>query len=189
MVINYNVSEKDYINFNIFNTVHSKFHKLFKLILSSIILLDFLNPYSRVDVSAEISRWYIYAIEVIFALLLFLILVVICEILIRFLTKIITKTNLKAGKRNDFIGPQTLTMHDEYMEESNRSYLFRIEYPAVERIFCAYNCFFIYIGANLAVIVPLPSFPDDSQKQEFISFLEQKTGTCVTYRKKHRKNK
>lgn len=101
--------------------------------------------------------------------------------------RLLVKLMLRDGKRNDFIGKQTLTMHDEYIEDENSATSSQTKYTAVEKICYGYGCYYIYIGSMKAFVIPEASFSSEMQKQDFLSLLARKTGLEVICSKRSQK--
>lgn len=178
MTLHYDVSEKDYINFNLYDINHKIHGKIIKLLCCVGVPVIFL----RFDIlyliqNVENIEWLFPIVLVVISLLF----VVGLHFLYTFLFKFLIKLALKSGKHNDFIGNQTLVLQDNCIEDINESMSSRITYSLVERI-CfdkKSNCFYIYIGAIKALVLPESSFADKNQKLEFFSTLKQKTGVVV----------
>jgi hypothetical protein len=83
---------------------------------------------------------------------------------------------IREGKANCFIGKQTLTLSDSFIENTDPNTLSQIKYSAIERIENGHGLFYIYISALQAYIVPESAFSDEEQKKTFFNILSEKTG-------------
>jgi hypothetical protein len=129
-----------------------------------------------------------YYISKVIAALITLITVLAFFLASKFLNWIGIKLQLRSGKKNDFIGNSTLFLNDDFIENANSSITSQVKYSSVEKICFGYNCFFLYIGAIKAIIVPVSAFTDDSIKQKFLYLLKQKTGLDVLNSRKSKKH-
>jgi len=183
MKIDYTVTEKDFVHFNLYHTKNSKLAKWFILLpflTALVIITRFIFRDNGFDILHTIL--FIATSAILMGVLFMLI-----NPLFDWSMKWLVKMELKGGKHNDFIGPQTLTLHDEFLEDGNSHMTSQIKYSSIEKICCDYDCFFIYIGAVKAILVPLTCFTDDAQKQAFLTILKQKTGLDVAYAKRAKK--
>ena len=218
MTLNYEVTEKHFIDFNVFHTkIHSELSKpknfgklgvvirvlcLIPLIYILISSLLYINSNIYYDVSfyarmAGLAVWVVLSILIFFcAFFLIGFVIKLLGPLLDFLLDPLfapfigwaVKAELKSGKHNDFIGEQTLTLNDSGIEEKNPYGMNLVYYSSVEKIYYYNNCFFIYVGAIKAILVPVTAFSDDKQQENFLELLKQKTGIDVTYPKKQKKS-
>ena len=184
MTIHYDVTEHDYINFNLYHLKTSKSGKMLHMFVYRIApLIFFIIPILRIITlranAEEIPPRIIisFFVAVLGAVLYYVSLKLAYIPMLKWLAK----AQLKDGNSNDFIGPQTITLHDDYVEDTNTHMTTRINYSAVEKICCGYNCLFIYIGAVKGIIVPLRSFANTAEKDEFVHLMKQKTGLSKLY--------
>lgn len=185
--LDYEISEKDYINFKIYHMSNLKSTKIANIICFVFLsLFLFVEPFLTLlnDPGVE-HKWAAFIILLLAALTGSFVLV---YLLYKFSMKINLKKHLKSGKHNDFVGSQTIVLHDEFIEGFDKYSSSKASYAAVEKICFAFNYFFIYIGAIKAIIVPLSAFSGDGQKKDFLDFLKQKTGLDVLVRKRDVKN-
>ena len=178
MTLNYEVTEKHYIDFNLFHYKNSKIWKFIyvlrfisfiPLIHGTLVLV--LNH--NIDFSERIGAF-------ISGLLGSVVLIFIMFSLFDFLMRWSVKAYLKSGKHNDFIGEQTLTLTDIGIEEKNSFGSSQTYYSTVEKICRNDDCLLIYIGAIKAIIIPITAFSDDKQQEVFLSLIKQKTGIDIT---------
>lgn len=168
MTIEYQVTEQDYIHFNFYHCNHSKQAKqarwILRYVTAALFVLAFLILYQ--------DRPSAYIVSIVMAGVWIALFPIYYDNHI----KRTVKKMIREGKNNDFIGPQKLTLKEDGIEEASPYSTSLIQYSAVERIGCGYNCIFIYIGAVKAIIVSLSAFSDDGQRNEFIGILKEKTG-------------
>ena len=175
MTIQYDVTEKDFINFNLYHWKTSKSGKklsIFTLLLPLFMFVVMLwMTLRRAAVSEEIAA--ALPGHIVVAAVLALIFFVLIKLSFRPALRMQAKMQLRDGKSNDFIGEQTIMLHDDFILDENKHMSSRINYSAVEKIGCGYDCLFIYIGAMKAIILPLRCFADPSQQESFIAMLTQ----------------
>ena len=182
MTINYDVTEKDFINFNLYHWKTSKSGR--KLNAFMMFLPFFMFGFMvwmtlrRAAVSEEIAA--ALPGHIVVAAVLALILFLLIKLTFRPTLRLQARMHLRDGKFNDFIGEQTITLHDDFFEDGNIRMMSRINYSAVEKICRGYDCLFIYIGAMKAIILPLRCFADPSQRESFIALLIKKTQLEIT---------
>ena len=184
MTIHYEVTVQDYVNFNLYHLEISKSGKIIRMLMILLPLSLFVMPFLRLISrrgNADEMLGHVIAVIIVAAvssLTFYLFLRLTYTPLIKWQAKM----QLKDGKANDFIGEQVLTLHDDYIEGTNAQMTSRINYSAIEKICYGYDCYFIYIGAVKAIIVPHRCFTDSPQRDAFIANLKQKTGHDVMYR-------
>jgi len=174
MTIEFYITEKDYINFNLFHLYHSKSIKLFLSII-------------RYGVPVIVLLWNLFWVIIensgFLVLVPYCVLMILWIIFIPKLTESINKSTvrkqIREGKRNDFIGWQRITLHEDYIGEAAVNITSNINYEAIERIGQGYGCIYIYIGAIKSFIIPLSAFTDINHKIMFMNFIEHKTGIKI----------
>ena len=168
MTIEYNVSEQDYLNFNLFHLNNSKQMKNTKLALkygTVILCLVLLLVLFWGQIAAQIAGGVVIIIWI-----------AVFSKFWDYLAKQTVKKQINEGKANDFIGPQKLTLKDDCIEEVSINSTTTVQYTAVERIEYGYECIFVYVGAIAAYIIPNSAFTDTEQRNKFTSILKEKTG-------------
>jgi len=170
MTINSNISQEDYINFNI-----DHFHKIRPLKFSNFVL-RFLLPLGIVALCTLFNiNHIILAIVGGYA-------VVWAIFFNKFMKKGRKNSTLrfiKKGKANNFIGKQKVVLADEYMEVTSTASASKIDYKVVEGIFFGSNIYYVYVGTTKAVLIPYSAFPGEKQRQEFIDIMYKKTGFTI----------
>ncbi|MCL2488637.1 MAG: YcxB family protein [Oscillospiraceae bacterium] len=184
MTIHYTVTERDYINFNLHHMNHSTINRILNILI--ILLPAFLvfrtlteNPTEHDDSAEKIIFYVVLVLTMAFFSALF-------YLLIKYSVVFFLKMQLKSGKKNDFIGGHTLTLYEDVLEESNAAMSSRIAYSAIEKIHCDYNCYFIYIGAVKALVVPTSAFECREHHEAFLAQLWHKTGIQAKITRKNR---
>lgn len=177
MTIKYNVLEQDYISFNLYHSKHSQQGK------KSLLFLRYGSPAIYWCTFVVILRFrFGYDLPLLYFIAAVVAIILIVSFPKRY-RKRIEKTlrrHISEGKSNDFLGYQTFTLKDDCIEETSCSSTSYTKYSAVERIGYMDNCFFIYIGAVKAFIVPTSAFQNIEHRDAFIDMLTQKTGVHIT---------
>jgi len=91
---------------------------------------------------------------------------------------------INSGNADSILGNQKITLLDTGMEESNNVHVQQIEYSAIEAIKSDHDIYYIYTGPKKAVIIPYSAFDNARQRQDFINLLSEKTGIDVSMLKK-----
>lgn len=174
LIIKYNVSEQDYINFNIDHFYNSEKMKSIR------VLLKFM-PIVSVFIILYIIEGFAFLIPNIVVTVIFAFLWIV--LYPKVMTNSLSKTTLKfikEGKANDFIGQQSIELTEDYIEDSNSSIVSKIKYSTVERISFGHDLFYIYIGAIKAIVIPVSAFKDKEQQNDFFKILSKKTGLDIS---------
>ena len=182
MTVHYEVTEQDYVNFCLYHINASKSGKRLSMVMYRIIpFVFFLIPLVRLLSNlSNLSEVLVPLLGSFFIAVIGALAFLVSVKLTRTpLIRLSAKMQLKDGKSNDFIGPQTITLHEDCIEDTNAQMATRINYSSIEKLCIGYDCLFIYIGALKGIIMPLRSFADMAQKNEFIHRLKQKTGLDV----------
>ena len=179
MTLHYEVTEKQYIDFNLFHYKNTKIWKFVNVLrfISFIPLIRgtlILVLSNNLEFSERITAF-------VLGLFVSMFLVCLTFFLFDYIARWSVKVYLKSGKHNDFIGEQTLILSDIGIEEKNSFGSSQTYYSAVEKICHSNDFFLIYIGAIKAIIIPITAFPDDKLQEVFVSLIKQKTGLDVTY--------
>lgn len=178
MTINYEVTEKDYIDFNMYHMKNSKEFKVGKIILFGLLLLVFAFSLWR-GLQNRPDEILGHTVFIITFIIFVVVPVLIVWLPFRPLAKWSVKLQLKGGRYNDFIGEQKMTLHDDYIEDANARIVSQIKYTTIEKICYNRDCFYIYIGAVKACLVPARYFSDKAEIKAFVALLKQKTGLDV----------
>ena len=177
MTIHYDVTEKDYINFNLYHWKTSKSGRRLNAFMMLLPLFMFgamvWMTLRRAAVSEEIAA--ALAGHIIVAAIMALVLFLLIKLTFRPAIRLQARMQLRDGKANDFIGEQTITLHDEHFEDGNMYMMSRISYSAVEKIGCTQDYLFVYIGAIKAIIIPKRCFASAAEREDFLALLRQKT--------------
>jgi hypothetical protein len=173
LIINFNVSEEDYANFNADHFFKSKKMKGVRLLGRFMPILGFaivinIGYYGIISIKSIVS----FLLASLFWVLLY-------PILMRYSLKTNTYRYIKNGKANDFIGGQSVELGEECIKESNSTISSEIKYSAVERISFGHNNFYIYIGAMRVIIISISAFKNKEQQDTFFKMLSQKTGLDI----------
>lgn len=168
--IQFNVTEQDYVYFNIDHYFSSGALKWQR------ILLKFAPPVLFFALTFVLEGFKLSIGNVIAAFIFFSLWIVLFPKIMEKSMSKVTLAYVKSGKANDFIGPQTLKLTDSHIEEHNAGITSQIQYSTVERVFSGHGLLYIYIGAVKAIILPVSAFPDEEGKKAFLQLLSNKTG-------------
>lgn len=173
MTIEYNVSEQDFVNFNLFHAKHSKQAKNAKLlsVYGGAALCFFMLVFVLV-----VMRGYDTVSVCVYGAIIAILWVIFFPKYYEFRVKKILAKHISEGKNNDFLGHQKLTLQEDCMEKISDSSTIHIKYTAIEKIAHDYDCVFVYVGAIQAFIIPFSAFPDAEQKSRFIEEIRKKSG-------------
>ena len=185
MELNYNVTKQDYVNFNIYHLNHSIIGKVFDVLLflvfpAWIFIINIVDAIEIKDTSERVG----YIVSGVIIALLF---AFVFRLVKKILFPAMIKLQLKSGKKNDFIGPQTLILQDEYMEDINPHISSKLPYQTIEKICYGYGCLYLYLGSVKGLIIPISEFIDDNQRIGFLNLLKKKAGLDVIVSRKDKK--
>ena len=172
MTIVYDVSEQDYVNFNLYHMKHSRQAK-------RVMLLEKYG-YALVLAAACYVGGEFYIGALCAGAILALAWILVYPKYRKNRVSRMVKRHINEGKTNDFIGHQELTLNEDCIDEVSPGTTSQTKYSVVERIGCDYDCIFLYIGAIKAFIIPLSAFSNDEQKEEFFAILKDRTGLVVS---------
>lgn len=163
MTIRCDITEEDYLNFNIFHLEHSDYAK--KMQIATIIMELIVGI---IIITAFISNTY-----VIFSILIVILLSIKYPIWgISRIKRILEK------KINDRIGNESIGMTEITLKERTIEIVSKedISYDDIERIEYSHGLFLIYIDSEKAIIIPNRAFVNESEKYEFFKIIQEKTG-------------
>jgi hypothetical protein len=170
LTIQFEITEKDYINFNIDHYYRTNVIRIFDLAVRFVLPVLVSVFYMRNGITLQ---------SIIASSIFAVIWVALYPTLNKTLIHGIVLLYLRSGKNNDFIGSQEIKLLDTYIEESNADCLTQIQYTSVERVCFGHNLCYVYIGAVKAIIVPMSAFLDEEHKKTFYGILSEKTGIVV----------
>ena len=137
MTVHYEVTVQDYINFNLYHLKTSKSGKMLHMFMYRIAPLAFFVLLTLRLISLHINaaeevpgRLFISIVLAAFAALMFCFFL---KLMYSTLIKWLAKMQLKDGKSNDFIGKQTITLHDDFIEDANVQMTSRINYNHIRK--------------------------------------------------------
>ncbi|MCL2488622.1 MAG: hypothetical protein FWE80_08055, partial [Oscillospiraceae bacterium] len=129
MTIHYTVTERDIINFNLYHMNHSTVNRILNIFIG--LLPAFLFIKGFIQSPPEFDN----AVDNIMSYAILVLVIVLFSLLFYFGNKhlniFIIKMQLKAGKKNDFIGEHTLTLYEDVLEENNVVMSTRMVYSAI----------------------------------------------------------
>lgn len=183
MQYDYIVTEQDYINFNRYHQRRSRAARILRIVLFALLAVMVLPVLfgAAMDLPGRSlgTRWIVFLIM---AAIVAGVIALAYLFVHRVLYGALIRLQLRDGRHNDFLGPQTLIIYEDYMEARNATTDSRLRYDAVERIGYRDGCFFVYVGALKAILVPQRAFSGPEDQQAFLDFFHRKTGRQVEAR-------
>jgi len=168
MIIEYELTKQDYIDFNINHMNNSKSMKNSMLFQRFIIPVIYLILPLFLKYISRIPLWYWYCIFLIFSVIW----------IIRY-PKIIEKSVIKRasklideGKATGIVGHHSVTYTNEGIVDKTE--FSETKYSVFERVVESENHIFIYVSSVMAYIIPLRAFKNQDEKLEFLSMLNSK---------------
>lgn len=169
MKIDFQLTEQDYIDFNVYHMENSKTIKKSVFIQRYIISLIFLIApfvfYNFADIPFSISM-------AIFGIIYVIWIAFYPQYLKKSVAKRISKM-LEEGNNSDFLGSHSISLTEEGLEESSRLGETKKSWSAIERIDITEAHIFIYASAVSAYIIPTRAFENMKQIDEFIDMLNK----------------
>lgn len=168
MTIKYNLTKKEYIDFSVYNSNHSKSDSI--TICFTIVLILILN------LKNIIQENNFNLINILIKLVLEgVILIVIFWIGNNFINKIYISNRLKESKKNYFIGPQSVKLEEDYIETTFIGRIEKIEYKYLHAIKITNQHIYIYDSAISGTIVPISAFESEEQVNTFIKTIKERS--------------
>lgn len=172
---NYSLSDRDYIEFNIYHLFNSSVSMGYSSFLRwsvpfifAMMVFPFLSGANDAGMS-----------------LLILLLTVFCAVWILSYKKIMGRSlklyierTKKTGKM-PYCGGAILQFTDEHIIQITEDEETKIKYRKIEKIVVADSAVYIYLNAISAHIIPHRSFDNPMQQYEFLSFLESKANHLI----------
>ena len=90
------------------------------------------------------------------------------------------KRYIDEGNGQEYIGDQSLELLDDRMRTEDKTGLREMPYAIVDRLVENQDCLYIFIGAMTAVIVPQSAFDGDNFYPDFRAYLEGKIRLAKT---------
>lgn len=176
MNIEYDVSEQDYINFNLFHIKTSK--KMRKSIWAADLTI------AAILILASVFLFFVFKDRVVIPIYILVSLALIIFWVLFFpkwYELLLKRTIKKMIKRNEssFTPHQTLTLKEDFIISKNSANKSNVEYDTIQRLESANNCIYIYINEIKAYIVPFSAFSGLNEKSKFEQILEEKTGLKI----------
>jgi len=168
MTLRFNVTENDYLQFNIFHNKHSP------TVRRTLLLLRFLLPVMLISftfLSGRLSTINLISIAIISVIWF-------CVTPALFLCSIKRSVRrlMKEGKCNEFVGERTVIFSEASIRLEAETRTVETSFSAVERIVSDDERFYIYIGAISAYIIPFSAFATKAEKAEFEAFINARQG-------------
>ncbi|WDV46423.1 YcxB family protein [Clostridiaceae bacterium M8S5] len=169
MEINYQLTEKDIIDFNIH---HLKTSPALK---KSVFIQRIIGP--LIDIPAIFIAHKLTNISLLYWSVIFISMAILWY---AFYPKHIEKRYKKQvskmfaeGKNKDLFAPSTLNISEDEIVRSSQYKTSKFEWSSVDKIDIGSNHIFIYDSAVSAVIVPFSAFNTDNERKTFLSLLDE----------------
>lgn len=170
MEINYNITEEDYVNFNIYHNQNSKFMK--RTILTMIIMIPvifILLDYIRLKRITPVS----VVISLILAVLAYLL----KNKVLTFIVKTSVKQMMREGKINEFIGNHNVTLSDNTIRLKDKYQTQEFSYDAVQSIRYDFKGYLVvYVGTLSAILIPESAFKNKDEERNFTDYISERAG-------------
>ncbi len=175
MKVEYSLTEQDYIKYNI-DHMHnsetgkkalrtSRFFQPMLFLLAPFLLNGFFHM--------KLSYWMLSFVVIFIAWVIFY---------PKFLQRSITRKvemKMRTGSGASLLGNRVLELQKNEIVEKSSSGEFRKGWDAVQKIIETDRHIYIYISASAAFIIPLSAFLDANAKDEFLSFINKRSGKTV----------
>ena len=168
MTFEFDITMKDYVDFNKYHMRNSKAQKRLYFFLMLVIFCCYGYTF-RHNIFSLIISITIFSVLILISYTLF----------DKFLLPVFIKASINEGKSNDFIGPQILQFEEDCIRETTVSITSQFQYMAIEKLGYFKGSFYVYIGAIKAFIVPVSAFENDEQIRAFLTFIYEKTGKSL----------
>lgn len=174
-----NVSEKDYLDYNIFWNFKSSYGK--KGILKCRVLLT--------AIIAVVILFSLFgggfSSSAFLGIIPYIIVLVLLQILLKPIFVSTIKGNIKSLKKKGKIcysERSVIEFFDDSFIETAPEQKSEVRYSAIERISIVSNkVIYIHVNNLLAYILPFSSFESDKQREDFISFIKEKCAKVEIY--------
>lgn len=167
MKVEYELSKKDVIDFNIY---HAKNSDVFK---KSWFLQKYIIPIIFILASFMIAR--IIDVPLLYSIITFSILAVLWVVFYPkfFISEMMTRISklLDEGKNVDLLGKHIVTVNEEGLIEKLENTESIVKWSGVEKIVSTDSHYYIYLSSISACIIPKRAFEDESVEEKFYEFV------------------
>lgn len=167
MKLEYEITNEDYLKFNMHYLDNSADVKR-SLFISRIMLTIITLGVAFLTIRDGSIYGYLY-----FALI-WLVIMVFFKKYFRYFMERKLKKMIKDGKNKGFLGQSSLEVQEDGLYSTSQNAEQKTKWEGVQKIATTSEHIFIYVGELAAIIVPLSSFQDDAQKEEFLQLLNSK---------------
>lgn len=178
MTLQYEVTETDYIDFNLYHITAQQRGRLPRKLLP-IFWLVVVLLFGVVLVVDYLQKGYFNMQRhgrTVTLLLLMSALVAVYLFAFKPIIRASVRTQLKNGKLPSFIGAQILTLGEDCISGSTGTSSSQTAYSVIEKIVLHDGWCYIYISSMQAFLVPLAALPGPEQQAAFFAILKQHTG-------------
>jgi len=176
----YNLGEKDYLDFNVFHNVKASENGSKKsiIIFFSAILVVFSLLFIR-NHGLNVATFIAIVIFMVIITLFFLLLTFLVKItrLNNTFTVLILKWQIKSIKKTGklpFGKENTLRFFEDFMMSIEDGTETKMKYTNIEKVAAGDNAIYIYFSAMQAFIIPFSVFSNEQERNEFYAFINQK---------------
>ena len=168
MIVNYERTIEDLVEFRLFHVTHSpSFRRLMlfgRIATSLLIIIVGLGIFSLFN--GALALW-----NYVFALLFGVIVFVLLPTRLRARLKQNTRKMLAEGDNRAVLGPQSLTASPEGLLLESRAGESKFRWSSIVKIAQNDDYIFLYIGAANALVIPKKAFSPPEIQQEFLDFV------------------
>ncbi len=173
MTLNYNLTEEDYIDFNLFHYNNSpKMKKQNTRQLVAIPVLFFILGTLYVVFTKPDS--------ILAPLIICILGTVVWVLAYPFFVKRELKkqvvTLMKEGKKDELVGEYTLTINEDGIHEKNHARSVKSDYDIIEKISMDDKHLYIYNGPMSAFMVPHTAFKSTEEEDETVAYIKEMAG-------------
>ncbi len=163
MELQYNITQQDYIDFNLNYYVNNA-------VIQRSILMTRIATAVIVILGGTALMYWVKGLSV-WSVLVYLILAAVCFFGTPWYMKrkVVKNTEriLRNARNKQLCGPKTLTLREDSFELSGENEDTTYQYEAVQRTASDDKHYYIFVDEFSAIIVPFSAFSDQTQKQEF----------------------
>lgn len=178
MLLSYNLTEDDYVNFNLWHNLHSKTIKR-TLLLTQIGLIGIFVMLWLIVYTLKLDLLF-NVITAVFVLIMSVYVMVGFPKSVAAGIKKQTRKMLREGKNPSFIGPATFELLEHSIRTTERDTVTELACSRIERIVDTGSELYIYIGSLSGLILPQSAFSGREQREELIEALKRRVGEAVT---------
>jgi len=169
MRVDYDVTKKDFIDFNLFHMKKSSATRTIKIFTYGIpiILIGWILLSNSVSFDDLIIRIVIF-------ICMAAALVVMLWLTSKLSSKLIVSRLFNEGKNKDVLGKHTIIIDDEGLIETTENSENRTKWAGIEKIVCSDTAILVYNSAISAYIIPKRAFENERCMNDFYEFIKER---------------